>query len=819
MKQLIATFLFTLFLTNSLIINAQTNKSVTVVGKIVSQLKNIESANISLLKAKDSSIYKMAITNQTGDYEFMGLLPGKYFLQVQVTGFEKFTSNILELSNQTNVYTMALISLQPSNKDLGNVTVVAKKQFVEQKLDKTIINVDALASNAGATVLEILEKSPGVAVDKDGNISLKGKQGVMVLIDGRPTYLGGQDLANMLKNMPGGNLDIIEIMTNPPAKYDAAGNSGIINIKTKKSKTVGLNGSVSSNYSQGVYPKFNNSINLNYKKGKFNFFGNFGSNYNQRFQDFDIVRTFRDKNTSTILSVFEQFARSKREYNSFSYKAGADYFYNKKTTFGIVVNGFQDYRNELTNSQAFIKSSTGFLNTFNKADNSFNTNLSNIAANVNVRHIMDTLGSEITADVDYINYNASNTQFMNNYFFDAAGNTKAPEEKFKSQLPSNIHIYSAKTDYSHPLNKTSKIEAGLKFSYVETDNNALFENWNGINWEKDVVRSNQFIYKENINAAYVNYNKQLNKKWSIQTGLRLENTQARGNQITTGQKFDRNYTQLFPTVYIGLNANEKNQFSLNYGRRIDRPDYEDLNPFYNFLDKYTFQVGNPFLNPQFSHNIELSHTFGGFLTTTLNYSNTKNIIQDVIDQVDSINTTFIRKDNIAQQQNFGIAISANVPITKWWKANIYTNVFNNQFSGLVNGSYLSVSGATFTTNITNQFTIKKGFNAELSGFYRSSELGGVLISKPMGGVNIAFTKQVLKTKGTLRIGVRDVFFTQVFNGYSRFQNIDITVRAIRDSRVLNIGFTYRFGKAKPTQNRKRGGAGDEQDRVKGGAGN
>jgi outer membrane receptor protein involved in Fe transport len=676
--------------------------------------------------------------------------------------------------------------------------------------------VDALPTTAGLTVLEVLEKAPGVVVDKDGNISLKGKQGVLVLVDGRPTYLSGQDLANMLKNMPGGNLDQLEIMTNPPAKYDATGNSGIINIKTKKNKTVGFNGSASANYGQGVYPKVNNSINLNYRNGKFNFFANGGYNYNERFQNIDITRNFRDKNTNALSSMFEQYATNKRSYNSYSYKAGMDYFLSKKTTFGIVVNGYNSNGNEFTNNLALIKDATGLLTTTNTADNEMKQKNGNTGVNINFRQLLDTTGSEITSDIDYLHYSSGNRQSMNNYFFDALGNKKAPDEKMKGYLPADLNIYSMKIDYTHPLNKTSKMEAGIKSSYVETDNNALYDNWNGTDWVTDAGRSNHFKYNENINAAYVNFNKELNKHWSVQTGLRLENTVSKGSQLTTGETFKRDYTQLFPTAYIGYKLNDKNQFALSYGRRIDRPDYESLNPFYHFLDKYTYEVGNPYLSPQFSHNIELAHTFGGFLTTTLNYSTTKDIIQTVIDQVDSTNTTFIRRDNIAKQQNIGLSISAMVPIAKWWKANIYTNLFNNKYTGLVNGGYIDVQGTTLTTNISNQFGFGKGWNAELSGNYMTRQLSGTLVQKPMGIINFAVTKQVLKNKGTLKLNIRDMFRLQEFNGYSKYQNVDVTVHQVRDNRIVNIGFSYRFGKGKPVQQRKRGGAGDEQSRVNGG---
>jgi len=774
-------------------------------GKVQADNKAIEAATVSLMRAADSAIVKQAISAKDGQFVFAAL-QGKYRVAVKAVGYSDYYSDAFDL---TSDHTVKAISLKAINSQLSNVTVVSKRPLIEQKLDKTIMNVDASPTNTGLSALDILEKAPGVTLDKDGNISLKGKQGVLILLDGRPTYLSGTDLVNLLRGMPGGGLDQIEIMTNPPAKYDASGNSGVINIKTKKIKTAGFNGNFTLGYGQGVYPKSNNSINLNYRTGKFNFFANGAYNYNKSFQKIDISRKFGD-------STFKQHSPSQRENNNYSYKVGVDYFMSKKTTLGIVVNGYNQTGDEFTSTETRLQDKAAMLYSLTEATNDYHREFNNIGANINLRHVFDTTGKELTSDIDYVHYNSANRQYLNTYFYDNAGNKIEPDELLRGNLPAKLDIYSYKADYTHPLKKGARFEAGVKTSFVTTDNNALYDNWDGTNWQNDVHRSNHFKYTENVNAAYVNFNKEFNKQWSLQTGLRLENTIAKGRQLTTGEEFKRNYTQLFPTVYIGYKLNDKNEFALSYGRRIDRPDYEDLNPFYHFLDKYTYEVGNPYLQPQFSHNIELGHTFNNFLTTTLNYSTTRGIITDVLSQVDSTTTTFIRKDNIAKQDNMGISVSMNAPIAKWWKANIYMNTFYNKYSGIVNGSYLDVDGVSFTANINNQFVFTKGWSAELSGFYRTTSVQGVLVARPMGALNIGVSKQVLKNKGSIRLNCRDFLNIQVFKGYSKYQNIDVDLRSARDSRVLNLSFTYRFGKGKPMQQRKKGGAGDEQSRVKGG---
>ncbi len=800
--------------------HAQNNLNGNISGNTLAFQKPVEAASVGLIRTKDSAIIKRAVTDKAGQFEIAKVDAGKYIVLVQAAGYARYYSEAFELSAASANYTVKPVALQLAAKDLQGVTVSTKKPFIEQKLDKTVINVDASPSNAGTSVLDLLEKSPGIAVDKDGNISLKGKQGVMIMLDGKPTYLGGQDLTNMLKNMASSNLEQIEIMTNPPAKYDASGNSGVINIKTKKNKMHGFNGSLTTGYSQGVYPKTNNSINLNYRSAKFNYFGNASHNYNKGFGELLIMRNFRDMNTGDLLAIFDQKASSARNYNNYNYKAGFDYFLNKKTTLGVVVNGFINTGTELTDNTTLIKDNNGGLVTRTTALNDVTVDFHNIGANFNLRHVFDSTGRELTSDVDYIHYVSGNSQYLSNHFFDNTGNKKGTDELLRGLLPASINIYSAKADYTQPLKGQAKLEAGLKSSYVETDNDAQYANWNGTVYMTDAGRSNHFLYKENINAAYVNFNKQFSKQWSAQLGLRAENTNMKGNQLSTGQSFSRDYTQVFPTVYIGYAPSDKNQFAISYGRRIDRPNYQDLNPFFYFLDKYTYQVGNPYLNPQFSHNIELNHTYKGFLTTSLNYSNTNDMIQDVLEQVDSTHTTFVKKSNIAKRQNLGMSVSLGLPVTKWWRTNIYVNGFYNKYNGVVNGGYLAIEGSTFMTNIANQFTFKNGWGAEVSGFYRTKGLEGVIVPQAMGSLNLALSKQVLHNKGSVKLAVRDVLYTQQFNGYSKYQNIDVTIHQHRDSRVYNLSFTYRFGKGKPIQQqRRRGSAGDEQNRVQSGSNN
>jgi len=786
-----------------------------VKGQVNAQ-KAVEAATVSLLNVKDSSIVKTAVTDNLGDFEMPVTRDGKFLVSVQAIGYNVYYSESFDINTANPVHTFKNIALTAQSQQLGTVTVSTKKPFVEQKIDKTIVNVDASPTNTGLSALDVLEKSPGITVDKDGNVSLRGKQGVVIYIDGRPSYLSGADLANYLKSLSSNNLDQIEIMTQPSAKYDAAGNAGVINIKTKKTKVKGFNGSVTAGLSQGFYPKANESFNLNYRTGKVNLFANYSYGYYKNIHTLNLTRNFRDENSKNIESIFRQETDGRSVSQNHSYKAGADYFVSKKTTLGVVISGYTSSNKSTNTNTTDIYNAGDILQNTTLAPSHDDGRWSNIGGNFNLKHTFDTTGTELTADVDYMKYSSSSNQMFNNYFYDAHGNKSQPDEILRGMLPGNIEIYSAKADFTHPLKGNAKFEAGIKSSYVKTDNNAQYDNLENGNWVVDTSRTNHFIYKENINAAYVNVNKQLSKKWSAQLGLRLENTISNGNQLTTGEKFKRDYTQLFPTAYVSYNLNDKNTFSLNYGRRIQRPDYEDLNPFYHFLDKYTYQVGNPYLRPQFSHNIEFTHSYRGMINTTLSYSTTNDIIQQVLEQVDSTHTSFVRQANIAKQQSFAINMNAGIPVTKWFRTNVYWQVVYNQYKGFVNNGDINVSATGFMGNISNQFTIKKGLTLELSGFYRSRMIEGILVARPMGRADFAIAKNVLKDKGTLRVNFRDFLNIQQFRGYSKYQNVDVAIHNTWDSRQVNVSFTYRFSKGQAVQHRDRNGAGDEQNRIKGG---
>ncbi len=782
--------------------------------------KPLQSASVSLLRAKDSSLVKTAVTNKEGKYEFESINEGKFLLFVSSVGFQKKYGQSLEITAANSSFTAETIRLSAEAKSMQEVTVTAKKPFIETKIDKTVVNVDASPTSAGATALEILEKSPGITVDNDGAISLRGKQGVIVMMDGKQTYLSATDLTNLLRNMPASSLDQIEIMTNPSSKYDAAGNSGIINIKTKKGKNNGFNGSIMLGATTSLYkpdeafymnPKTQNSFNFNWKKNKINLFGNYNPNAFRGMNRLTLDSRFMDENYNTTGYNFTE-TRFRFGNNNHTLKLGLDWFADKKNIFGIVVSGFTFSGHPTPTSVSDLVDANMQLENRLISSTDNDLKFQNATLNLNWKHTFDTTGKEITADFDYVVYDNVSDMILTTDFYNSSMQ-KTSTTYLKGHLPAGINIYTFKSDYTHPV-KGGKFEAGVKFSYVKNDNLVNYERLVNNEWETDEIRSNHFIYDETISAGYINYSREI-KKWTLQAGLRLESSIAHGNQVITNETFKRDTTNLFPTAFISYKVDKKNTLTLAYGRRIQRPNYQDLNPFTYFLDTLSYRQGNIYLRPQYAHNIDLTHSFNGKFITTFNFNKTDDIISQIVKPVPNSKIRYLTVDNVAEFTNIGLSVTAPIAFAKWWNANLFTNVFNNHYKGVYDTFNIDRSYTSFTANITNSFTFKKGWTAELSGFYRHKALSGLTQMEPIYQMSFGVQKQVMKGKGTLRLNVRDPFAWQKFEGRNTYGMIDGGFIARPDIRQVTGTFTWRFGKTgQQNQPRRRNSSSqDEQNRV------
>lgn len=765
-----------------------------------------EAATVELLK--DNKLVKAAITDSKGQVRFENIAAGVYTFSISSKGYQRKVTATYQIPSSVNT---ATAQLQQASTTLKEVSVTARKPFIENKQGKVVLNVEASVTNVGSTVLEVLEKSPGVTVDRNGGIALQGKAGVLVLIDDKPTYLSGAELNNLLSSMSSSQVDQIELMTNPPAKYDASGNAGIINIKTKKNKAKGFNGSLTIAAGQGVYPKNNNSLVFNFRSGKINTFLTYSMNLNKYLTDIYAYRKYYDNN-GNITSILDQPTYFSGTVFNNTLKLGADYYVSPKTTIGLVLGGTTIRRKGNSRASAtWLDASSNVdsaIFTTSSSDNHFKSGL----VNANLRHSISSK-QELAVDIDWLNYAIRSEQYFNNQLQATGGYNEASQ----GNIPSAIKIVSGKIDYSLRFEKNNTLQLGWKSSHISTDNTASYQNFDGINWNDDYNKSNHFLYRENIHALYSSLETKY-KKFSMQAGLRYEYTNYDANQLGNvlqkDSAFSRNYSGLFPSGYISYQADSSNSFTITVGRRIDRPAFQKLNPFTFIINKYTYQTGNPFFLPQYSWNTELSHQYKNVLTTSVSYSIIKNYFSQLFLTDTAKGILYYSEGNVGRTHNIGLSATLMVSPFKWWSLTAQAVYNHKELKGYNGNADFKSNINQLNININNQFTVLKKYTAEISGFYTSrarNDLQEVLY--PTGQLSLGISRQVLKKKGTVKFSARDIFYTNAMEGLTQFARATEYFILRRDSRVLNLSFTYRFGKAYKTVKRSNGSAGDEMERV------
>jgi outer membrane receptor protein involved in Fe transport len=815
-KQISLAIAFCSILLNLGSTKAQTNNPIgEISGKVLDEAKKaFPYATISLLNAKDSVAVKGTLTADNGTYAMNNIKEGNYLVAIYVVGYKKVFRGPLSITAKTPTHNLGSIQLVMDTKQLKGVEIVKQKPLVERQIDKTVINVENSVLATGNTALEILQKSPGVTVDKDGKISLKGKQGVTVMLDGKPTYLSSEQLANLLRSTEGNAIQSIELITNPSAKYDAAGNSGIINIKLKKNRNFGTNGSVLAGGGYGSYYKANGGLTLNHREKKFNVFGNFDISKNKGFGSTDIMRV---NNTAANQTYFNQTADNYRHRTNSNFKGGLDYFINDNNTIGFAFNGYNARGNTDADVLTLIGDQPLKTDSSVVAKNPSTYKYTGITYNLNYKGTIDTAGQEISADVDYSQYVGNEDNTFNNMYVNVAGQQYKPAYIFRNATPSKTTIWSGKTDYSYPINKQMKLELGLKSSFVKTDNNYIFENFLSNTWQNDVTRSNQFLYSENINAAYANINRKF-KTTSVQIGLRAEQTNSKGNSITEQKIVNRHYLNLFPSVFVNQELSKNNEMGVSYSRRIDRPDYGSLNPFVSYLDLYSYRFGNPFLKPQYTNAFELSYSFKKTLNVTLGYSHTSDVITNVLLTDTAKKTIFISNENLATQDSYNLNVSYPLAITKWWSTTNNLNTFYNKFkTPNLLGVPFETGKLAFNFNSNQTMKLSNSMNFEMSGFYQSKQVYGTLVIAPQYGIDLGLSKSFMDKKLNLKFAANDVFKLQKAEITSAIPSQKYVVKETWESRVFRLTATYRFGSNEIKAAREHSGSADaEGKRVKSG---
>lgn len=694
-------------------------------------------------------------------------------------------------------------------KKTDSVVVVSQKPLIQIFTDRTVLNVENQSTAVGQNALELLKAAPGVVVDGNENIQMSGKTGVTVLIDGRNTNLSSGDLAQLLKSIEAGNIKEIEIITNPSAKYDAAGNAGIINIKLKKSITNGFNGNVVASHAQSTHARNNLNAAINFRKNKWNVFGNAGMN--KGFQN-----TIANNNRNTAAQNYIQRSIEGDDFRGNNVRAGVDYTINKKNTLGFL------WMNNFRNTTMDNNSHT-LLQKFNAADTNVHTR--SIAPfdtrrnNYNLNYKYSNNGEELNADVDYTQFNSSLYNTVSNELSNQM-NVKFANNATQNNAGVHIYIGSVKLDYSKKLKANTTLDAGIKSVFSNTNNNLNVLNNNNNIWLQDTGKTNLFKYQETVHAAYVNLNTQL-KKLDIQLGLRAEQTQVKGNSINLKNQQinnpDTSYINLFPTVFIQYKINQKHQLGFNYGKRIDRPSYQDQNPFIYVLDAFNSEVGNPYLLPQITHAVELSYTYKYATSIKIKYAQTNNYIEQLTYQNGS--NTIMIPQNAGSRKMVNVSISSPVQITQWWNAYISAEPFWQQYQTVLNGyginNITTQSSIGFNGYWGNWFTLKNNCKAELSGWFNYQNTTTIYKAQPIGSLNIGFSKNYLNNKLTFHCSVNDVLNTQRWQQTVQTTQLNMLTYRKWESRNIALSCTFRFGNNKIKAARERAtGTEDELSRIK-----
>ncbi|MCE7068167.1 outer membrane beta-barrel family protein [Dyadobacter sp. CY326] len=707
------------------------------------------------------------------------------------------------LCSQTMAQTPAVQTIPAPEKapekakdvNLNEVVITSKKPLIVLEIDKTVVNVEAMISASTSNTLEVLEKTPGISVNSSGEISLNGRNGVLVLIDGKNNYMSGQDLAAYLKSIPGGNLDKIELIDNPSAKYDASGNA-IINIRLKKNRIGGFTGNVALGVSQGKYARNNDAVNLNYNHKKLNLFANLGYNYEKNYRKDHFDRRFFNEAgaLTSMVDLQNNFVFKDRGLNA---NFGMDFTASSKTVYGVIFNVNKGTRNGMFDYKSIDYDSTHHLERIGKGDTKARDTRTNLGFNLNMQHKFDNKGKELSADINYLNYQSNGNQHLQNFTYAPEG-ALLGHEQFRYVIPASIDIYTVKADYVYPLKNKARIEAGFKSSIVDNDNVNQFYNVNGAEQTIDNSQSNHFKYHENINALYLNGQKSW-KRLGVQLGLRMENTMVRGEQLgnneVKGSRFTKNYTGLFPGAFISykLDTLGNNTLVLMAVRRITRPNYQLLNPFLFYRDRYSYTSGNPLLNPQYQSRIELKYQHKQFLNMGLSYNKFSDLIFQTTEAVDDIFTT--RPKNIAGGFMLLLNTTVSTSPAKWWNLNYTARLSHIGINGRVYTENLHFDVNILRLEVNNYFTFGSNWNAELGGYYASRDMNGQTLTRGMYRVNSGVQKKIWKGKGSLRVAFDDLFHSWIYNNRSlSLKQSEYFQTSESDTQRISLAMTYRFGK-------------------------
>jgi len=784
-------------------------------GKVIDENKQaVEFATISLISMRTQKPVDGGITNSHGYFELTKIEVGKYKVIISFIGFhDKIIDNIFIKPNASTI-NLGKIKIEPNAEQLETVEVVAEKNLQQNTLEKKVFNVSKDLTSETSSVTEVLNNLPSVDIDMDGNVTLRGNSNVRVLIDGRPSSIMGGDLATILEQFPANTVESIEVITNPSAKYDADGMAGIINIKLKKEKRKGTNGSVL--LTAGTGNKYNGSLKLNHRTGKFNFFGTYSYRYNDRNFNKDALRQNILTDTTTWL---KQTEGGNHISNSNMFNAGIDYFITNKISLSYTGNYSVGSRDKTTGIEYYYLNENEYVNNSTLRATQYDNERTSFDNNLVFTSEFAKPGQELSVNLTYSKSNSDGFGSYTEDYYDEYYNPidSLYKQRDYSQYDNTNIIVQA--DYVQPLNNKAKIETGYKsiiediYSNYQND----FYDENG-GYYRDTISSNDFDYKQQIHAAYGIYSGEY-KKLKYQGGLRFEYAQTSFDIKNDANDYKNTYQNIFPSLHLAYGFTEQSEFTMSYSRRVNRPSMRSLSPIVNYSDPYNIKVGNPYLNPEYINSMEVgySHKFKKFSVLGSVYYK---IIEDVIKRYksvdDSTGIALITYQNLTSGTNYGVELVVDLKLVKWMKINLSTNFFRTIIDGSDVEGDLSNDALGSSNKLMAQFRLPKGFSAQLSGMFRTP------ITVPQGSIDamywsdVSVKKKILKGKGTLGLRLSDIFNTRKFNINISDYNFTQEMQYKRDSRVLYFSFSYNFGKQfndmprkkRPNKNRRDSGGDD-----------
>ncbi|WP_313530276.1 outer membrane beta-barrel family protein [Sphingobacterium multivorum] len=775
--------------------NCYAQKTNPIKGQIVGEDKQaIPYVTISLHNAKDSTLSHTILSDSLGHFTFANEKAGRYFVKIKNITHQETFSPHFSLTEQLGEFNLGQIILLTNNTYLAEVLVQRKKQFIEQQQDKLVFNVENSMLADGNNGLELLNKIPGIAVDDSGVLSMKGKSGATLMINGKMTYLSGDQLANLLRSTSSIDINKIEVMSNPSAKQDAAGSAGIINIVLKKGIKQGWNGAISLNGGAGRGMHLGGSLNLNYRTEKLNVFGIYNQ-YHQNLKYFNsLTRYFYPDQHKVPESYAQQENNIRPKLRSNNFRAGIDYNIDSKQTLGVLINGgFGKYPKYEPTTNNFRNFDDNQLVWSSSTITEGKERWRDMLYNINYTLKFNDKGHELKIDLDLVDHYSKMDQQLNTNYTKADGTPLNQPSSRRGDIPSDNKVYVAKLDYTLPLSQGYKLETGWKASHVRTDNDLYYDTLQNGQYVPDLTTSNHFIYKETIQAGYINLSKSWNKI-SAQVGFRGEHTHTLGNQITLHEQFEKSYFKLFPSAFLTYTLNEKNKLQTSYSYRVQRPSFWDLNPFRVYTDPFSYSEGNAQLNPAYEHSLELGYTFVSKYIFTLNYAKRTNVVNEIIG-TDPANPyiTYERPENIGSYRNYGLSIIAPTQLTAWWAATHFANYYRNEYDIPQEDGLISRKGNTLTLNSQNTFKLPKDWSIELGGSYVSGLTIGLSQIKSYGQIYTGIQKNILNKRASVKLVVNDILRTN----NRRYETVSSTIRLVGksnpDSRTAILSFNYRFG--------------------------